>query len=80
MFSHVNVHVTIILAYVLIMLILVLWSYVHIQSLFTNILCFFEDAENSKKRKFYKSLIRYFTYFGMGRMISVFLFLHIHMC
>ena len=40
----------------------------------TNVFCYFEDAKNNKKRKFYKSLIRYFTYFGMDRMIFMFLF------
>ena len=55
MFSHVNVHVTIFLTYVLIMLMLVLWSYVRIQLLFTNVFYFFEDAKNSKKRSSIKA-------------------------
>ena len=44
---------------------------------FINVFYFFEDAENSKKRKFYKSLIRDFLYFSMDRIIFVFLYKHV---
>ena len=78
MFSHVNIHVTIFLTYVLIMLMLVLWSYVRIQLLFTNVFYFLKMQEIAKKESSIKAWSVIFRIVVGIESFPCFIFIYTH--
>ena len=74
MFSHVNVHVTIFLTYVLIILMLVLWSFFLYYLLFTNTFCLLNLQKIAKKKTLPFRFVVSLHTFGMKEIIFVFTF------